>query len=95
MKSKNLNLKTEQSLINQKNNFFIKGGIAKCIEYENRTFFKFFVLFRELNKLWDNAKIKNTAITNSPLKPAPSDSNFSEPEIPDVDKIEKALIKLV
>lgn len=41
MKSKDLNFKTEQSLINQKNNFFIKGGIAKCIEYENRTFFKF------------------------------------------------------
>ena len=41
MKTKNLNLRTEQTLINQRRNFSIKGGIAKCIEYENRNFFKF------------------------------------------------------
>ena len=41
MKNKNLNLKTEKTLIDQKTNFFIKGGVAKCIEYENRNFFRF------------------------------------------------------
>lgn len=40
MKNKNLNFKTEQTLINQRKNFLVKGGIAKCIEYENKNFFK-------------------------------------------------------
>ena len=45
--------------------------------------------------LFDNAANKNNKITNSPKKPAPSNSNFSGPEMPDVETIDKALIKLV
>ena len=45
--------------------------------------------------LCDKANNKNTTTTNSPKKPAPSVSNFSGPEIPDVESIDKALIKLV
>ena len=50
---------------------------------------------KEFNVLCDIAKSKNNAITNSPKKPASSDPNFSDPEMPEVDSIEKALIKLV
>ena len=45
--------------------------------------------------LFDIAGSKNNNITNSPLKPAPSNSNFSGPEIPDVETTDRALIKLV
>ena len=38
-KNKNLNVKTENTLISQKNFFKRNGGISKCIEYENRFFF--------------------------------------------------------
>lgn len=37
---KNFNSKTESSLIYQKKNFNINGGIAKCIKYENQFFFR-------------------------------------------------------
>ena len=43
----------------------------------------------------DKANNKNTATTNSPKNPAPSVSNFSGPEIQDVESMDKALIKLV
>ena len=32
---KNINTKTENTLINQKNKFKIDGGIAECIKFEN------------------------------------------------------------
>ena len=32
---KNINTKTENTLINQKNKFTIDGGIAECIKFEN------------------------------------------------------------
>ena len=37
---KNLNKSTENTLLGQKKNFNINGGIADCIKYENRFFFK-------------------------------------------------------
>ena len=45
--------------------------------------------------LLDNAINKNITIANSPEKPAPSNSNFSGPEIPDVETTDRALIRLV
>ena len=38
IKNKNLNIKTENTLITQKNYSEKNGGISKCIEYENRLF---------------------------------------------------------
>ena len=38
-KNKNINIKTENTLMFQKKIFSNNGGIAKCIEYENRLFF--------------------------------------------------------
>ena len=37
---KNLNFKTESTLIEQKNSLNINGGIAKCIKYESKFFFR-------------------------------------------------------
>ena len=36
----NLNKSTEKTLLRQKKNFNINGGISDCIKYENRFFFK-------------------------------------------------------
>ena len=45
MKKKiNNNIKTEKTLLNQKKNFKIKGGISECIKYENKFFFRSFDL---------------------------------------------------
>ena len=78
-----LNKKQQQAydLMVQGRNVFITGGGGVGKSW--------------LVKYFAENTYKNIAITNSPIKPAPSDPNFSEPEIPDVDKIEKALIKLV
>ena len=40
---KNLNIETEKTLLNQKKDFKISGGISKCIRYENQ------FLFRKIN----------------------------------------------
>ncbi len=44
MKRKIDNLNTEKTLLNQKKNFHINGGISECIKYENKFLFKSFDL---------------------------------------------------
>ena len=54
--------------------------------------FNLICLKKDLSILLDKAKNKNITIANSPKKPAPSNSNFSGPEIPDVETTDRAAV---